>query len=94
MAACGAVTLWLGAKALLLLVLMIGVPQKRPMIAAYMGDGVAIVSWAAPAVAGAWLVLVVSGRWRPERGWIDRFGRVLGVLWLALEALNSIRILF
>ena len=39
-------TLWLGFKTLLL-VLMLGVPQKRPLVKAYMGDGVAIVSWAA-----------------------------------------------
>jgi hypothetical protein len=93
MAACGAVTLWLGFKTLLL-VLMLGVPQKRPLVEAYMGDGVAIVSWAAPAVAGAWLLLMFSGRWRSERGWIDRLGRTLGALWLALEAFNSIRTLF
>jgi hypothetical protein len=35
-----------------------------------------------PAVAMVWLGLVLAGRWRPERGWIDRFGRVLGVLWI------------
>jgi hypothetical protein len=67
MAAWGAVTLWLGFKALLL-VLMLGVPQKWPLVRAYLGDGVAIASWAAPAVAGAWLLLVLSGRWRPDRG--------------------------
>lgn len=36
-----------------------------------------------PAVAAAWLALVLSGRWRPERGWIDRLGRGLGALWIA-----------
>jgi hypothetical protein len=93
MAACGAVTIWLGFKTLLL-VLMLGVPQQRPLVQAYMGDGLAIVSWAAPAVAGAWLLLIFSGHWRSERGWIDRLGRTLGVCWLGLEAFNSIRTLF
>jgi hypothetical protein len=35
-----------------------------------------------PAVALTWLGLVLSRRWRPEPGWLDRFGRVIGVLWL------------
>ena len=35
-------------------------------------------------VALAWLVLVLSGRWRAERSWIDRSGRVVGACWLAL----------
>jgi hypothetical protein len=94
MAACGAVTLWLGLKTLLLVLMGVGVPQKWALVRAYMGDGVALVSWAAPAVAGSWLVLVLSGRWRPDRGWFDRSGRVLGASWLVLDALNSIRTLF
>ena len=36
-----------------------------------------------PAVATAWLVLIVSRRWRAERGWIDRAGRVVGAAWIA-----------
>jgi hypothetical protein len=35
-----------------------------------------------PAVAGAWLALALSGRWRPARDWLDRAGRVLGVCWV------------
>jgi hypothetical protein len=34
------------------------------------------------AVAGAWLALVLSGRWRPERDWLDRAGMALGVCWI------------
>jgi hypothetical protein len=94
MAACGAVVLWLGLKTLLLLAMMIGEPWKRRMVRSYLGDGVALVSWAAPAVAGAWLILAISGRWRPVRGWIDRCGRAIGVSWLALEILNDLRLLF
>jgi hypothetical protein len=39
-------------------------------------------AYAAAAVAGAWLVLILAGWWRPERTWIDRFGRTLGFAWL------------
>src|SRR5262249_4351146 len=35
-------------------------------------------------VAGAWLTLIVGGRWRPEPSWIDRAGRLAGVVWIAL----------
>jgi hypothetical protein len=34
------------------------------------------------AIAAAWLVQKVSGRWRPEPCWIDRLGRALGLLWM------------
>jgi hypothetical protein len=36
------------------------------------------------AVAGAWLALLLSGHWRPERTWIDRLGRATGWLWLGV----------
>ncbi len=35
-----------------------------------------------PAVAGAWLLLALSGRWRSDPGWIDRLGRLLGCCWI------------
>ena len=34
-------------------------------------------------VAAIWLLLGLSGRWRPEKSWIDRLGRLLGVVWIA-----------
>ena len=34
-------------------------------------------------VAVVWVVLAVSRMWRAERSWIDRAGRLLGLLWLA-----------
>jgi hypothetical protein len=43
------------------------------------------------AVAGAWLALVLSGRWRSEPTWIDRVGRTLGWLWLGLTAVLWVR---
>jgi hypothetical protein len=33
-------------------------------------------------VAIAWITLAVVGRWRPDRGWDDRLGRLVGCLWL------------
>lgn len=36
------------------------------------------------AVAAVWTFLAVSGRWRNERLWIDRFGRILGATWILL----------
>ncbi len=35
-----------------------------------------------PVVAMTWLGLVLSRRWQPEPSWLDRLGRVIGVLWL------------
>ena len=34
------------------------------------------------AIAGAWLLLALSGRWRAEPGWIDRLGRLMGAVWI------------
>ena len=45
----------------------------------------------APAVAVAWVVLAVSGRWRPDPGWIDRLGRSVGFAWLALLVILIVR---
>lgn len=41
------------------------------------------------AVAGAWLTLLLTGKWRPEPTWNDRIGRVLGGLWIAAIPINS-----
>ncbi len=38
------------------------------------------------AILTAWMMLAVTGLGRPERSWIDRMGRVLGVLWIATAA--------
>jgi hypothetical protein len=39
---------------------------------------------ASSAVAVAWLLLVASDRWRPQRHWLDRAGRLLGAFWIAI----------
>jgi hypothetical protein len=46
------------------------------------------------AVVGAWMVLAVSGLWEPRRDWIDRVGRVLGVLWIVATSYYHFRDLF
>jgi hypothetical protein len=33
-------------------------------------------------VATIWLALALSGRWRSEKSWIDRAGRILGWYWI------------
>jgi hypothetical protein len=55
-------------------------PFSGKLLTTY-GDHVAF------AVAGAWLSLLLAGRWRPERTWIDRAGRALGWIWLGLAVM-------
>jgi hypothetical protein len=35
------------------------------------------------AVIASWMTLVLNRNFRPERSWIDRFGRLLGFYWIA-----------
>jgi hypothetical protein len=39
-------------------------------------------------VAAVWLLLVASGRWRPEPSWLDRLGRAVGAYWIAMIPLS------
>lgn len=49
----------------------------------YWGGATRIIPFCfGPAVATAWMVLILGGRWRPEPSWIDRFGRLLGGFWV------------
>jgi hypothetical protein len=41
------------------------------------------------AVLLVWLVTWASGRCRPEPSWVDRFGRVLGALWVCMSLLAA-----
>jgi hypothetical protein len=43
------------------------------------------------AVAAAWLVLFFSGRWRRSADWIDSMGRLLGVLWIVIGLVWTLR---
>jgi hypothetical protein len=40
-------------------------------------------------VAGAWLILISSGRWRPELSGIDRLGRALGLVWMIVGLITQ-----
>ena len=42
-----------------------------------------------PAVAGAWLALALSGRWRPGRDWLDWAGLTIGVCWIVAPFIAS-----
>jgi hypothetical protein len=35
-------------------------------------------------IAGAWLILALSGSRHREKSWIDRLGRALGASWIAI----------
>ncbi|MFI5459715.1 MAG: hypothetical protein ACHRXM_30180 [Isosphaerales bacterium] len=43
------------------------------------------------AVAVTWLVQYFSGRWRRSADWIDLMGRVLGVLWIVIGLVWTLR---
>lgn len=65
-----------------------GVPMSNGVIWSYDAGcwGIQMAAFAAPcgySVAAVWLLLALSGHWRPERSWIDRLGRVLGLVWIA-----------
>jgi hypothetical protein len=36
------------------------------------------------AISLYWFVMMVKNRWRPEPGWIDRLGRLLGLGWILM----------
>ena len=40
------------------------------------------------AVIGAWVMLLLTRAWRAEPTWLDRAGRVLGCLWIAMLILH------
>ena len=55
--------------------------------------GIQVAAFSAPCgftVAAVWLLLALSGRWRPEKSWIDRLGRLLGVVWIACAIAVSV----
>jgi hypothetical protein len=43
------------------------------------------------AVAAAWIVLVFSGRWRRPADWIDLMGRLVGILWIVIGLVWTLR---
>jgi hypothetical protein len=40
-------------------------------------------------IAASWFLLLITGRWRSERSWIDRAGRALGWYWIAILPLSD-----
>jgi hypothetical protein len=55
--------------------------------------GIQMAAFSAPCgftVAAVWLLLALAGRWRPEKSWIDRLGRLLGVVWIACAIAVSV----
>jgi len=44
----------------------------------------------ATAIMAAWLILALSGRWRPERTWIDRLGSLIGLAWIGLATAGNL----
>jgi len=59
-----------------------GVPGKSSLYDQTNGFAMLFTVSAAAAVLASWTLLAVGGRWRPERSWMDRLGRALGVFWL------------
>ena len=52
-------------------------------VAGFVQNGVVLLAHHAGwAVAVSWLMLAISGRWRAEPSWVDRWGRVLGCTWI------------
>lgn len=81
MAACCAVAVITAVDAVSWLIygLQVGSEGRVDFVARYWRG-----NWGHPAwgVAAVCLALVLGRRWRRERGWIDGFGRLLGVLWM------------
>jgi hypothetical protein len=40
-------------------------------------------------LAGAWMVLLIGRRWRAERDWVDRLGRILCFAWIVVRVLEA-----
>jgi hypothetical protein len=78
-----------------LLLLGASVPTSNGVLWSYDAGcwGIQMAAFSAPCgftVAAIWLLLVLSGRWRPERSWIDRLGRLLGLVWMACAIAVSV----
>ena len=62
-------------------------------VAEFASNGVVLLAHHAGwAVAVSWLTLALTGRWRPEPTWVDRWGRVLGCTWIVIGPLASLLI--
>ena len=57
------------------------VPSLHPM---------SFVSGVGSWIVGAWLALFLSGSWRPARGWVERLGRAIGIVWILAWIVPSV----
>lgn len=84
--------LWLqpgivACEALLVGMVLTTLRDLYPWVPSWMVFSVNVVT-----IPAAWSILAVSGRWRPEPGWIERLGRLLGVCYMIVNALATILI--
>lgn len=42
-----------------------------------------LLIYAGVAVAAVWVMQAFAGRWKPSGDWVDRLGRLLGLLWIS-----------
>jgi amino acid transporter len=97
MAAClVAVLAWLWTVVALLMAMNAGrVARSRRMITPadwaqkYLSDEVFM--YVGLAVAAVWIVQYLSGRWQRSADWIDTMGRVVGVLWIMIGLVWTMR---
>jgi hypothetical protein len=55
-------------------------------IDAFRGAGIAV----GVSVGMAWFILALIGRWKPEPGWVDRMGRLLGAMAIGTALLGFV----
>lgn len=48
-----------------------------------------IFNMASIAVVAVWSFIALAGRWKPEAGWIDLMGRVVGATWILIFIISS-----
>ncbi len=58
--------------------------------AARLGLFTAQIVHAGSVIAVTWIIQVAAGHWRPDRSWLDRTGRFIGVCLITLNVLRSV----
>ena len=56
----------------------------------WLGVGMNFAGFVGVGVIAVWVMLAVSGRRRPARGWIDLLGRALGVAWIVVFVIGCV----
>ncbi len=62
-----------------------------PWVYYYQTYLIRLFPYAGSAVAVVWASQALGRRWKPEAGAIDRFGRFLGVCWIATVPRGNLR---